>query len=119
MANNLSPGAEKRWQQDLLATLGRIEKLEAEKSETSKMLRDVIAEEWSRVKTLRDLLEGRLSEQAALPGLEDDGKERHRRIGAVLRRAFATAEQITGVPVDPRDAAADALDEARNGPRHR
>lgn len=98
--SDLDPELEQRYHEDLLATLGRIDQLEAEKAELRKAISGCLDEEWARVRVLRDLLEGRVSEQAALPGLEGPG-ERESRIGAVLRRAIDALENITGVSAEP------------------
>ncbi len=90
---------------DLLATLRRIDQLEAEKTELGKAIRGCLDEEWARVRVLRDLLGGRISEQAALPGLEGPG-ERESRIGAVLRRAIDALESITGVTAEAQPSKA-------------
>lgn len=97
---DLDPEIEQGYHEDLLATLRRIDQIEAEKSELRKAIGGCLDEEWARVRVLRDLLEGRVSEQAALPGLEGPG-ERESRIGAVLRRAIEALESITGVEAEP------------------
>lgn len=96
----LDPELEQGYHEDLLATLRRIDQIEAEKSELRKAISGCLDEEWARVRVLRDLLENRISEQAALPGLEGPG-ERESRIGAVLRRAIEALESITGVEAEP------------------
>lgn len=93
--DQLSPTLEKRYQQDLLATLKRIDLLEDEKKETRKLLGACIDEEWSRVRVLRDMLEGRVSPQTPLPGIHEES-QRATKIGAVLRRAVESAERISG-----------------------
>lgn len=97
---DLDPELEQGYHEDLLATLRRCDAIEAEKAELRKAISGCLDEEWARVRVLRDLLEGRVSEQAALPGLEGPG-ERESRIGAVLRRAIEALESITGVPAEP------------------
>jgi hypothetical protein len=53
--DQLSPTLERRYQQDLLDTLKRIDLLEDEKKETRKLLGACIDEEWSRVRVLAAL----------------------------------------------------------------
>jgi hypothetical protein len=103
--HHLSPDVEERAQEDLLETLGRIDRLEDERKETSKAFRAVLDEEWSRVRTLRGVLEGRISEQVALPGLEQEPSERNRQIGVILRKAVESIERITGVSPEVQDMA--------------
>ena len=95
MRSELTPAVEKRYHEDLLATLKRIDLLEDEKKETRKLLSACIDEEWSRCRVLRDMLEGRISPQTPLPGI---GEHLHRKqqIGSVLRRAVDSAERICG-----------------------
>lgn len=103
--NNLSPATEEQAHEDLLSTLARIDSLEEEKKECSKAFRAILDEEWTRVRTIRGLLEGRISEQVALPGLEEDVTERDRRIGQTLRKAIDSLERITGVSAEIEDRA--------------
>ncbi len=100
-----SPEVTRLAQESLLATLTRIDLLEDEKSETSKAFRAVIDEEWARVRTMRGVLEGRISEQLALAGLEEKPADRHRQIGQILRAAVASLERITGVEAGVEDFA--------------
>jgi hypothetical protein len=97
-SEQLSPSLEKRYQEDLLATLRRIDLLEDEKKETRKLLSACIDEEWSRVRVLRDMLEHRISPQTPLPGIGEH-VVRKQQIGAVLRRAVDSAERICGAEV--------------------
>jgi hypothetical protein len=103
VGNNLSPALEKRYTADLLATRRRIDQLEQERSDIGKLVKSAIDEEWSRDRTLRDLLEGRISEQVEIPGIGDAKSERNRNIGAALRRAIESVERICDVEpeVDP------------------
>jgi hypothetical protein len=102
--DQLSPTLERRYQQDLLDTLKRIDLLEDEKKETRKLLGACVDEEWSRVRVLRDMLEGRISPQTPLPGVSEESS-RKTKIGAVLRRASEAAERICGTEdSDAREA---------------
>ena len=104
---DLGPGVERKAQEDLLASLTRIDLLEDEKGECSKAFRAIIDEEWARVRTMRGVLGGTVSEQIALPGLEGTS-ERDARIGAILRKAIESLERITGVSSEVEDMADEA-----------
>jgi hypothetical protein len=107
--NSLHPDVEERAQEDLLATLGRIDLLDDEKRECAKALRAILDEEWSRVRMLRDVLEGRIAEETFLPGLEEKVTERDRKIGAQLRKAVDAISRITGASPTVEDRSAEGL----------
>jgi hypothetical protein len=111
--NELPQRLREKYTDDLLATRRRIDLLETEKDETRKLLKGAVDEEWARERTLRDLLEGKISEQAALPGIEEVG-ERDRKLGGVLRRAAEAVERICNVDTEPTTGAGDVLEEARD-----
>lgn len=110
--HNLSPHLHEKYTKDLLATMRRIDNLEAEKKECTSFIGDVIKTEKSRETVLRDLLEGRVSEQVALPGLEAP-EAREREIGARLRLAVDKVELLCHVDAEVRDLGA-AVDRVRN-----
>jgi hypothetical protein len=94
--HSLSPHLHEKYTKDLLATMRRIDSLEAEKKECASFINDVVKTETSRESMLRDLLEGRVSEQVALPGLEAP-EGRAREIGARLRLAVEKVELLCNV----------------------
>jgi len=104
--HTLSPHLHRKYSEDLLATMRRIDNLEAEKKECTSFIGDVVKTEKSRETVLRDLLEGRVSEQTVIPGLEEP-ITRQREIGSRLRLAVEKVELLCNVDREVRDLGAE------------